>query len=706
MLRWCLILFFGFVIVDGQEHPSFLEASLPTEKRVDAILAAMTVDEKIAALETSTAVPRLGIPNAGASEGLHGLVQSGGFGGRAIPTTTFPEVIGLGHTWDRDVIQQVAAAEAYEARYISQNPKYKKPVLVVWAPNADLARDPRWGRNNESYGEDPFFDGTMVTAFVKGLQGDNPKYWMTASLLKHFLANSNETTRGHSSSNFDEQLFSDYYSLPFRMGFEEGGAKCFMASYNAWNHVPMTVNPVLESVVVNKWEVDGIISSDATAVEQLVGGHKYIKTEQEAIAAAIKAGIGQFLTFNPHFKEDAKKALEAHLYSETDLDNVLKGKFRVVIRLGLLDPPEASPYSRIGTQSEPEPWTTEKHKKLALDVARESVVLLKNSNGALPLDSGKIRSIAVIGPRANDDLIDIYGGLYPYSVTPLEGIKKRLGSGIAVRYAANESGAAVAAAKDADVAIVVVGNHPLCGDKMSIAIFNPDTSTKPCADVSEGREGRDRESIDLPQEKLIQQVYAANPRTIVVLVSSFPYAINWTQDHVPAILHIAHASQEEGTALADVLFGDYNPGGHLTQTWPKSLEQLPGMEDYDIRHGRTYMYFKGEPLYPFGFGLSYTKFEFSNLRFSAENVSVDVANTGKMKGSEVAQVYFERPNGSSQRPRKELEGFERVELAAGEKKRVQISLRHEPAPTETATVVVGDSSRDERLRTTWRVNRP
>ncbi len=229
----------------------------------------MTVEEKIACLETKTAVPRLSIPDAGSSEGLHGLVQSGGFGGPAIPTTTFPEVIGLAATWNPELIRRVAAVEADEARYISQSPKYKHNVLVLWGPNADLARDPRWGRNNESYGEDPFFDGTMAAAFVRGLQGDHPRYWKTASLVKHFLANSNETTRGGSSSDFDERLFWEYYSVPFRMAFEQGGAKSLMASYNAWNHVPMTVNSILRDIAVKQWGVDGILSADATAVEQL-----------------------------------------------------------------------------------------------------------------------------------------------------------------------------------------------------------------------------------------------------------------------------------------------------------------------------------------------------------------------------------------------------------------------------------------------------
>ena len=580
------------------------------------------------------------------------------------------------------------AVQGYEARYIYQNEKYKSDVLVVWGPNADLARDPRWGRNNESYGEDPFLAGTMSVAFIKGMQGDDHKYWQAASLMKHFLANSNETTRGSSSSDFDEQLLLDYYSVPFRMGFVEGGAKSFMASYNAWNGVPMTVNPILKTLAINKWGADGIISSDALAVELMVNPRHYYKTQEQALAEALKAGIGQVLAFMFNVPKTTKQAIDDKLLAEADVDAVLKAKFRTVIRLGLLDPPSMVPYSSVGGAGEPEPWTTEKHKRAALEMARESVVLLKNANSFLPLDKSAIKSIAVVGPHANEALIDLYGGKPPYAITPLEGIRAKVGTGVTVNYAANnDGGAAVKAAQSSDVAIVIVGNHPTCNATNIMAIFNIDVSSKPCADPGEGREGRDRESIDLSQEELVKQVYAANPKTVVVLVSSFPYAINWTQQHVPAILYIAHAAQEQGTAIADVLFGDYNPAGRLNQTWPKSLDQLPAMMDYDIRHGRTYMYFKGEPLYPFGYGLSYTTFQYAHLRSRNGSVSVDVTNTGKRAGDEVVQLYAVRAGV------RHLVGFQRVSLTPNETRTVEMAQKPEPG-TE---LIVGGSSADKRL---------
>ena len=393
----CTALLAAMAPLNAQSQYPFQDPKLPLEQRVDNILSLMTLDEKLACLATSTAVQRLHIPDAGGSEGLHGLVRKGDFNQKAVTTTQFPEVIGMASTWDPALIRRAGAVQGYEARYIYQNEKYKSSVLVVWGPNADLARDPRWGRNNESYGEDAFFTGTMAVAFIKGMQGDNPKYWQAASLMKHFLANSNETTRGSSSSDFDEQLLRDYYSAPFRMGFVEGGAKSFMASYNAWNHVPMTVNPILKNLAVKEWGADGIISSDALAVELMVNPRHYYKTQEQALAEAIKAGIGQVLTFFFNIPKVAKQDLADHLLTEADIDAVLRGKFRTVIRLGLLDPPSMVPYSSIGGVGEAEPWTTEKHKRVALDVARESVVLLKNANAFLPLDKNAIKSSPWLG---------------------------------------------------------------------------------------------------------------------------------------------------------------------------------------------------------------------------------------------------------------------------------------------------------------------
>jgi beta-glucosidase len=347
----------------------------------------------------------------------------------------------------------------------------------------------------------------------------------------------------------------------------------------------------------------------------------------------------------------------------------------------LLDPPDVVPYSKV--PDGPAPWERAEHLAISKTMALESIVLLKNAGGALPLRKGALKSVAVIGPRADSVHWDWYGGTPPYVVTPLQGIRDALGAGVRVDYAPDdEDGAAVKAAAACDVAIVVVGNHPTCGPDMGRE-WTSDGNTRPCSDPGEGREGRDRETLALSQEALVRKVHAANPHTVMVLVSSFPYTINWSQEHVPAILQMAHSSQDEGWALAQVLFGDYNPGGHTVVTWPASEDQLPPMMDYDIRHGRIYMYFEGTPLYPFGHGLSYTTFEFSGLGTDGPVlasqgrliVSVDVKNTGKTVGDVVPQLYVRHLGSKVARPKIQLAGFSRVHLSPGETKTVHLPLQ-------------------------------
>jgi beta-glucosidase len=702
-----------------QSAQPFRDPALPMEKRIDNLLSLMTLEEKINCLGTRTGVPRLGVPNFGSSEGIHGVVQRGG--GRperaAITTTQFPQPPGMGESWDPELVRQAGGIEGYEARFITQTGKYNRQMLMLWGPQADLARDPRWGRSEEVYGEDPFFNGTMVVAFTKGLQGDDPKYWQSAALLKHFLGNSNEDFRTNSSSNFDQRLFWEYYSVPFRRGFLEGGAKGVMASYNAWNGTPMAINPILKSIVQKQWGVD-VLSSDGGAVKLLVTSHKRFANQQQAVVACLKAGINQFLDT---YVDETKAAVKDGSVSEAEIDDLLRPKFRVTVRLGLLDPPEMVPYSKI--KDSPEPWNTERDKAVSEKMALESVVLLKNADQFLPLKKDSIKSIAVIGPLADSVHWDWYGGTPPHAVTPLEGIRSAVGPGVKVNYAADEIGnAAVHAAQSSDVAVVVVGNDPTCGPDMAHDWHNsPDGGgTLPCTVPSDGREGRDREIITLAQEQLIKQVYAVNPKTVVILVSSFPFAINWTQSNVPAILHMAHSSQDEGTALAKVLFGDYNPGGRLVTTWPKSVDQLPAMMDYDIRHGRTYMYFKGEPLYVFGYGMSYTTFSYANLKTSSAElgsdgtitVTVDVTNTGDRTGDEVVQLYVKHLKSKVERPIEELKGFQRVSLKPNETKTVQIPLKASTlaywdqrqsqfkVEAEPVKLMIGSSSKDIKLATT------
>jgi beta-glucosidase len=640
------------------------------DARLADLVSRLTPDEKIAALSTNLVVPRLGIPGARLVEGLHGLAYGGpsNWGSRnPMPTTIFPQAVGLGETWDVDAVRRVGRIEGSEARFIFQSPRWNRGGLVILAPNADLARDPRWGRTEESYGEDPFLTGSLAAAMIHGLQGDDPKYWQAASLMKHLLANSNENGRSSSSSDFDERLLREYYSVPFRMGVVEGGAKAFMAAYNKVNGVPCMVQPFLREMTMKDWGLDGIICTDGGALGLLISAHHQYPTPEEGAAATIKAGITVFLDRYP---DAVRAALDKGLLAWSDIDAALVRNFRVALKLGLLDPPDRVPYAAVGKTGE-DPWLAQSRHDEVRQVTRESIVLLKNANHTLPIDPAKVRSIAVIGPRATSVLPDWYSGTPSYTVSPLDGIREAAGDRVKVWFAAdNAAGAAAALARQADLAIVIVGNHPTCN-----------AGWEQCPVASDGKEAVDRKAIDLEQETLVREVYAANTHTVMVLKASFPFAINWSDAHVPAILTMAHSSQEEGHALADVLFGAYNPAGRLVHTWPKSAMQLPPMMDYDIRHGRTYMYAK-DPLYPFGFGLSYTTFRYGAV--SAPDapvgptadvaVGVEVTNAGTRDGDEVVQLYASYPGSKVSRPAKQLVAFTRTAVKAGESKTVSFTV--------------------------------
>jgi len=657
------------VTIAQYKYP-FQNPALPTEERITNLLSLMTLDEKVNCLSTNPTIARLGVKGTGHVEGLHGLAMGleGNWGRKTpVPTTIFPQSIGMAETWDPELLQQAGTIEAFETRYLFQSEKYYKGGLVVRAPNADIGRDPRWGRTEECYGEDAFFNGTLVVSYIKGLQGNDPKYWTTAALMKHFLANSNENSRDSSSSDFDERLLQEYYSVPFRMGVELGGSRAYMASYNRVNGVPQTVSPMLKGITVNQWGQNGIICTDGGAYRLLVNAHHYYPTLAEAAAGCIKAGINQFLD---SYKPGTMEALQKKLITEADIDANLRGVFRVMIKLGQLDPTEMVPYSNIGTG--PEPWLSQKNRDFVRLITQKSIVLLKNQDNLLPLDKTKLKSIAVVGPRSTEVLQDWYSGVPPYSVSILEGIKNKVAAGTVVSHTTNDN-LALAMAKTAETVIVCVGNNP-----------TGNLGWKKVDGPTEGREAVDRQSISLDsaQEALVKNLYKINPHIILVVVSNFPYAIKWEQQNIPAIIHITHCSQEQGNALADALFGDINPGGKLVQTWPDTLAQLPPMMDYNIRHGRTYMYMKDKPLYPFGFGLSYTTFQYSNLKTSADKldkngevtVSIELKNTGTRAGDEVVQLYVKHLKSKVDRPIKELKGFKRVTLNPGEVQTVSIKL--------------------------------
>ena len=714
LLFLALPLLFGLQ-ASAQHIQAFQDTTLTDEQRVEHLLSILTLDEKINLLSTDLGVPRLNIPRCGHYEGLHGLTLGPAmWGGRQrtedgkvvptdCPTTIFPQSYGLGSTWDTDLVQKVAEQAAEEARYYMQTTGNKRHALVMRAPNADLARDPRWGRTEESFGEDAFLTAQLTIASVRGLQGNHPRYWKTASLMKHFLANSNEDGRDSTSSDFDTRLFHEYYAYPFYKGITEGGSRAFMAAYNSWNGIPMSIHPCLEEITRKQWGNNGIICTDGGALKLLIEAHKSFPSFAEGAAAVVKATTGQFLdAYVPYVKE----ALEKGLLTEVDIDKAIRGNIFVALKLGLLDGDNSrNPYLSIGKNStETPPFMTAEARRLAREVTAKSVVLLKNKN-LLPLDAGKLRKIAIIGPYSDKIVQDWYSGTPPYETTILSGIRNAVKEGTEIIHAEdNRMGQAEKAAAAADVAIVCVGNHP----------YGTRADWKFSPVPSDGREAVDRKSLMLPDEDLVKLVLKANPNTILVLVSSFPYTINWSQEHVPAIVHITHCSQEQGNGLADVLFGKVNPAGRTVQTWVKDITDLPDMMDYDIRNGRTYMYHQGPVLYPFGYGLSYSDFAYEKIESVKQDkknirVTVSVKNTSGRDGEEVVQLYASYPDSKVERPSKQLRAFKRIPIKAGESREVTLTVPKEElgywneekqmfvVEPGTVKLLIGASSEDIRL---------
>ncbi|MCF0191447.1 MAG: glycoside hydrolase family 3 C-terminal domain-containing protein [Marinilabiliaceae bacterium] len=659
----------------AQSYP-FNDRRLSDDERIDNLISLMTLDEKIQSLSYNTSVPRLGVKGASSVEALHGLV----LGSPSHPkeawqhaeTTVFPQSYGLGETWDTDLMKRIGEYISYEARYLFQNDSINKGALVLWTPNVDLGRDPRWGRTEECYGEDPYLVGEMGAALIKGLRGEDEYYWRSSALMKHFLANSNEKKRTSTSSNFSDKLFREYYSWGFYKGVTKGGAQSFMTAYNDYNGIGCIMHPVLREIVMKEWGMNGTIITDGGAFTQFMKEHEAYRDSAVAAAACLKAGITRFLD---RAEPAVRAALERGLITEREIEDAIRGNFRVMLHLGLMDAPDdkADPYGMIGRDGAPEPWKLETTKQLVREATRKSVVLLKNEGGLLPIDKKKIKKIAVIGERANQVIADWYAGTSSYNITVLDAIKEEAGQDIEVRYVQkNFLDSAVIAAQWADIAIVCVGNHPW-----------GDAAWEQMPVVSEGKEAVDRLSLTLDNEDMVLQVAAANKNTVCLLISSFPYAINRIDATVPSILHVTQCSQELGHGVCDILFGRYSPAGRLTQTWPKSITDLPLMLDFDITgahdhqgRGRTYMYSKAEPLYSFGYGLSYTDFEYGRIRIEEEKdvvrVIVPVSNTGSVDGEEVVQIYQQLPEGVSR-----LRGFARVFVAKGKSIEAAIEIERD-----------------------------
>ena len=803
--------------------PPYKDSSLAIEKRVDDLVSRMTLAEKVSQMmNAAPAIEHLDIPEyEWWNEGLHGVARAG-------YATVFPQAIGLAATWDTDLMNQVADVISTEARakhheFVRHNEHGRYKGLTFWSPNINIFRDPRWGRGQETYGEDPYLTARLGVAFVKGLQGNDPRYLKVVATPKHYAVHSGPEPERHA---FDAKVYErdlrETYLPAFRATVVEAQAASVMCAYNRTNTEPCCANNRLMMDILRKeWGFNGYVVSDCGAITDIWKGHHFAKSEEAASAVAVKAGTD--LACGREYAA-LIQAVKDGLISETEIDASLKRLLTARFRLGMFDPPEMVSYARIPFSENDSPA----HRALSLKAARESIVLLKNDANTLPLKKD-VRTIAVIGPNADapEVLVGNYSGRPSKSVTPLAGIRnavspntrvlyglgstftgeavipvpaslltvggKGTATGFKGEYFANqelqgqpadvrtdeqinfdwgrykpsphvgennfsvrwtgkltapESGAyrfgvtaddgvrlyldnellidawksnptktvtkevsleagraydvrmeyyqfnreaiaklvwsyphfaerqieeAVSLAKQADVAVVVLGlSAALEGEEMTVN--------------TEGFLGGDRTDIALPkgQEALLKAVTATGKPVVLVLLNGSALAVNWANDNVPAILDAWYPGEEGGTALADVLFGDYNPGGRLPVTFYKSVDQLPPFTDYNMS-GRTYRYFKGDPLYPFGFGLSYTKFKYDNLKLSANNVkagddlriTAEVRNVGERAGDEVVQLYLSDVAATVPVPIRSLAGIKRIFLKPGERQIVSFVLTSE-----------------------------
>jgi beta-glucosidase len=838
MASVALVTFGRYMFADtGPENTHTLsDASIEhASQRALELVNRMSLEEVTQQLvHRAPALPKLGLARYNYwSEALHGVNVDG-------PITSFPQPIALGCSWNPDLVYEVYTAVSDEARAYHNKTGYGLTFFSPATVNMGL-RDPRWGRCEENFSEDPLLVQTLAVQTIRAMQGDHPKYLKTVACAKHYICNDTDTDRDYADAAPDRRSFWEYYTRGFESCVTEGKVFSVMASYNSLWEVPCVADPMLLTEVLRKrWGLKGYVVSDCDAVADIYRTHHYVQTGPEAAALAIKAGsdLNCGNTYSQHLVQACQDKLVSEEAVRTALVRVLTGRFL----LGEFDPPTEVPWRELSAEL----IEGQKHRDLAREAARQSLVLLKNEKRSLPLEKRTLKKVAVIGPMAGSCHLGGYSGRSTYLVSPYMGVSAALGSepygdivpageyvgtsnfrGPIVDFA--EDGAQLltaiknnawvqygsldfsgrtsielkfASSADGDIDIHfdelggapaltvntratggmnvwktvsaplsgVSGSHVMFlrfkssarGHFLNLKSFQLLPTRRPAPSVSQvvyapgctivgprnqalldnavkaagesevalvfvgdnrllSDEGRDRDYLHLPevQHELIKAVVAVNPRTILVVNSCCPVALNWEKENVPAILCSLDAGEEQGNAIADALFGDCNPGGKLCSTWFRDVEQLPNFHDYDIKHGRTYMYFRGDPLYPFGHGLSYTTFDYQNVRIEgdrlqprrATSLSVDISNIGTVAGVEVVQFYVQA-SGKQQRPIKQLAGFQRIFLQPGEKRTVSFSLEHDhialrywdDAKEQFAyepglvQLMIGSSSTDIRLR--------
>ncbi len=668
--------------------PIYLDPAYTMEERVEDLVCRMTIEEKISQMgSTAPAIERLGVPAYNWwNEALHGVARAG-------PATVFPQAIGLASTWNVDLIRRMAEAISDEGR-AKHHEAVRKGVrdeytgLTFWSPNINIFRDPRWGRGQETYGEDPYLTSRLAVQFVLGLQGKDPHYLKSVATPKHFAVHSGPEDLRHAfDAVVSERDLRMTYLPAFKACITEAKAYSIMGAYSRVNGEACCASPtLLQKILREEWNFDGYVVSDCGAIDDIYSNHRMVDSPAKAAALAVKNGCDLECCFTygiPCKYGHIKEAVQGELLSEEDLDRSVKRLFMARFRLGFFDPPDQVLYTKIPFEVVDSP----EHRELALEVARQSLVLLKNENDLLPLDRDAVDSIAVIGPNADETLVlsGNYFGTPSEPVSVLTGICDLVHPGAQVNYARGceildssqeNFEEAVQAAKASDLAVMVMGlSQRLEGEEGQQEGNPPGVQSK-----------GDRSTLDLPpvQEQLLRAVYDTGTPVVLVLMNGSALAINWADEHLPAILEAWYPGQAGGTAVAEALFGLTNPGGRLPITFYRSVDDLPPFDDYRMEN-RTYRYFGGRPLYPFGYGLSYTTFVYRDLRIfpavihpgESVSVQVQVENIGRYLGDEVVQLYLKDEEASLPVPRLQLQGFQRIRLAPGEKRVVQFTLRPE-----------------------------
>jgi beta-glucosidase len=660
------------------ENPKYLDASLPFDERAKDLVGRLTLEEKVGLMNhMAQGVPRFNIPSYNYwSEALHGIARNG----RA---TVFPQAIGMAATWDKELIRQVASAIGDEGRA-----KYHAALrrngytdqyqgLNLWSPNVNIFRDPRWGRGQETWGEDPFLTGEMASEFVKGLQGDDPKYLKTAACAKHFAVHSGPEKDRHSfNAVVTKRELYDTYLPAFKKLVKEAKVEAVMGAYNrTLGEVCCASKLLIEDILRGEWDFQGHFVSDCWALSDFHLSHKVTKDAAESAALAIRHGcdLGCDHVFN-----EIPEAIKRGLLNEEDVDRALERSLVTRFKLGMFDPPEEVPFTSISTDV----VACDEHRKLAYQTAIESVVLLKNKNNILPIKPST-KKIFVTGPTATsmEVLLGNYYGFNNQMITLLEGITGRIPEGMGMEYTSGamlkhpreiENTWAPGMAQASDFAIVCAGFSSFLEGEEGESLLSPQNG--------------DRDSISLPasQANYIKELAISGVKIVLVLTGGSPIALGEIENMVDAILFIWYPGMEGGKAVADVLFGDVSPSGKLPLTFPKSLDQLPAFNDYSM-NGRTYRYMTKEPLFPFGFGLSYSRFEYADLQLAhpeiplgdSLDISLTVRNSGDQKAAEVVQFYLSDIHASTLVPLHHLVGFERIALDAGSSRTVTFTITPE-----------------------------